>query len=189
MSPSFPINFGRIVMSILSALAISGASLQPSLASDAKTGKSQSNAAKNLPRMTGRSKVDCITPEGRLVSVPRTDVAAKNSRVGGAPAENDETLSCPLQEGETIFIIAFPTTSLLGRFTFINENADVQGEMKIAVSNDRLPADSPKWIDVSGKTEFSSKRLFNLSLVGVDASYVKLSFHVEKESRIASLGW
>jgi hypothetical protein len=101
---------------------------------------------------------------------------------------DDDTLSCPLQEGETTFIITFPRTSLLDRFTFINENAAVQGEMRIAVSNYRLPADSPKWTDVSGKTQFTSKRLFNLSMVGVEARYVKLSFHVAKGGRIASLG-
>ena len=101
---------------------------------------------------------------------------------------DDDTLSCPLQEGETTFIISFPKTSLLDRFTFVNENAAAQGEMKIAVSNYRLPADSPKWTEVSGKTEFTSKRLFNLSMVGVEARYVKLSFHVEKGGRIASLG-
>ena len=95
---------------------------------------------------------------------------------------------CPLQEGETTFIISFPKTSLLDRFTFINENAAAQGEMRIAVSNYRLPADSPEWTDVAGKTEFTSKRLFNLSMVGVEARYVKLSFHVAKGGRIASLG-
>jgi len=60
--------------------------------------------------------------------------------------------------------------------------------MKIAVSNYRLPADSPKWTEVSGKTPFTHKRLFNLSMVGVEARYVKLSFHIENGSRIASLG-
>jgi hypothetical protein len=60
--------------------------------------------------------------------------------------------------------------------------------MKIAVSNYRLPAGSPKWTEVSGTTAFTHKRLFNLSMVGVEARYVKLSFHVEKGSGIASLG-
>ena len=59
--------------------------------------------------------------------------------------------------------------------------------MRIAVSNSRLPANSPKWIEVSGKTAFRHKRRFNLSMVGVEARYVKLSFHIEKRGRIASL--
>ena len=180
-----PINFGRFVLSILGALALSGALVQMSLAAEPATAAAESNAAKNLARMNCGAKIDCITPDGRLVAVP--NAGEKNSSAA-ALIMDDDTLSCPLQEGETIFIISFPKTSLLDRFTFINENAEVQGEMKIAVSNYRLPAHSPKWTDVSGKTSFTSKRLFNLSTVGVEARYVKLSFHVEKGGRIAALG-
>jgi hypothetical protein len=185
MSRFRPINFGRIVLSVLGLLALSGALIQPSLAAEPATAAEQSNAAKNLARMNCGAKIDCITPDGRLVAVP--SAGEKNSSAA-ALIMDDDTLSCPLQEGETTFIISFPQTSLLDRFTFVNENAEVQGEMRIAVSNYRLPADSPKWTDVSGKTEFTSKRLFNLSMVGVEARYVKLSFHVEKGGRIASLG-
>jgi hypothetical protein len=185
MSRFRPINFGRIVLSILGGLAFSGALIQPSLAADAAPAAEESNAAKNLARMNCGAKIDCITPDGRLVAVPN---AGEKNASAAALIMDDDTLSCPLQEGETTFIISFPKTSLLDRFTFVNENAEVQGEMRIAVSNYRLPADSPKWTDVSGKTEFTSKRLFNLSMVGVEARYVKLSFHVEKGGRIASLG-
>ena len=185
MSRFRPINFGRIVLSVLGLLALSGALIQTSLAAEPATAAEQSNAAKNLARMNCGAKIDCITPDGRLVAVP--SAGEKNSSAA-ALIMDDDTLSCPLQEGETTFIISFPQTSLLDRFTFVNENAEVQGEMRIAVSNYRLPADSPKWTDVSGKTEFTSKRLFNLSMVGVEARYVKLSFHVEKGGRIASLG-
>ena len=69
---------------------------------------------------------------------------------------------------------------------FVNDNAEVQGDMRIAVSEHRLPADSSKWTDVSGKTEFSGTRLFNLSMIGVEARFVKLSFRVEKGDQIAT---
>jgi hypothetical protein len=179
------INFGRIVLGILGALALSGPPIQPSFAAGADAAAEESGAAKNLAQIHCGAKIDCITPDGRLVAV--SSAGEKNS-ITAALILDDDTLSCPLQEGETTFIISFPKTSTLDRFTFINENAEVQGEMKIAVSNDRLPADSPKWTDVSGKTAFTSKRLFNLSMVGVEARYVKLSFHVEKGSRVAALG-
>jgi hypothetical protein len=181
-----PTSFCRIVLSILSALATFGALIQPSLTAEPTAAAGEGNVAKNLARMICGErveKVDCITPDGRLVAVPSAD--KKNS--SAAAMMDDDTLSCPLQEGETTFIISFPITSPLGRFTFVNENAGVQGEMRIAVSNYRLPADSSKWTEVSGKTEFANKRLFNLSLVGVEARYVKLSFHVEKGGHIASL--
>ncbi len=77
---------------------------------------------------------------------------------------------------------------MLDRFTFVNENAAAKGEMKIAVSNYQLPATSGNWTEVNGSVAFASKRLFNLSLVGVEAKYVKLSFKVAKAGRIAALG-
>jgi hypothetical protein len=185
MSPLRSFNFGRIVPSIFAAFALAAASIQPSFADESGAAADEGNAAKNLARMNCGAKIDWITPDGRVVAVPS---ANEKNESAAALIMDDDTLSCPLQEGDTTFIISFPKTSLLDRFTFVNENAAVQGEMRIAVSNYRLPADSPKWTDVSGKTEFTSKRLFNLSMVGVEARYVKLSFHVAKGGRIASLG-
>jgi hypothetical protein len=184
MSRLRPNIVGRLALSILGALAFFSAPIRPSLAADAAPAEGEGNATKSLARMHGGAKIECITPDGRLSAVP--SAGEKDSRTA-ALIKEDDTLSCPLQEGETTFIISFQKTSLLDRFTFINENAGVRGEMKIAVSNDQLPADSPKWTDVSGKTEFISKRLFNLSMVGVEARYVKLSFHVKKGGHIAVL--
>src|ERR1044071_2870917 len=176
--------FGCSVLSIFGALALSSALVQPSLGAEPE-GTGEENCAKYLPRMNCGAKIDCLTPDGRLVVVPS---ASENNSRTVALIMDDDTLSCPLQEGETTFIISFPKTSPLERFTFVNENAEVKGEMKIAISNFQLPADSPKWIEVSGKTAFIHKRRFNLSMVGVEARYVKLSFHVEKGAPIASLG-
>ena len=180
-----PIHFGRIVLSIFGALALSSALVQPSLKAEPAGAGEESRAAKYFARMNCGAKIDCLTPDGRLVVVPS---AGENNSSAVALIMDDDTLSCPLQEGETTFIISFPKTSPLERFTFVNENAEVKGEMKIAISNFQLPADSPKWIEVSGKTAFIHKRRFNLSMVGVEARYVKLSFHVEKGGPIASLG-
>jgi hypothetical protein len=184
MSPFRPFDFARI-LSIFGAFALFSTLLQPSFAGESAPAAEEGNAAKNLARMNCGAKIDCITPDGRLVAVPN---ASERNSSAAALIMDDDTLSCPLQEGDTTFIISFPKTSLLDRFTFVNENSAAQGEMRIAVSNYRLPADSPKWTDVSGKTEFSSKRLFNLSMVGVEARYVKLSFRVAKGGHIASLG-
>jgi len=184
MSRLRPSSFGRIALSILGALAFSSALLRSNLAADTAPVAEESNTAKTLAWMHGGAKIDCITPDGRLNAVPS---AAENNPHAGASTMGDDTLSCPLQVGETTFIISFPKASLLDRFIFINENAGVRGEMQIAVSNDQLPANSPKWTDVSGKTEFISKRLFNLSMVGVEARYVKLSFHVKKGGHVAAL--
>ena len=120
------------------------------------------------------AKIQRLGPDGQL-----TEVAADTITPEGA-------LSCALPQGDTTFIISLPQTALLDRFDFVNENAEAQGELTIAVANYQLPAASPKWTNVDGAVGFSRKRLFNLSLVGVEARYVKLSFHVEKGGCIAA---
>ena len=60
--------------------------------------------------------------------------------------------------------------------------------MKISVSNYRLPARQSEMDRGQRQHAFTGKRLINLSLLGVEARYVKLSFHVGKAGRIAALG-
>ena len=143
------------------------------------------NAAKNLARMNCGAKIQCILPDGRAATVANADDDDKGA---ATLIMDDDTLSVPLQEGQTTFIITLPTTSLVDRFSFVNENATARGELKIAVSNHQLPATSPKWVEVDGDIPFTNKRLSNVSMMGVEAKYVKLSFNVQKAGRIAALG-
>lgn len=153
--------------------------------SAANTPEGDGNAAKNLARMNCGAQIECATDNCTADDVATTSEHNKNAK---ALIMDDNTLSCPLQEGETTFVIKLPATSLLDRFTFVNENAAAAGKLKIAVSNYRLPATSSKWVTVEGSINFSRKRLFNLSMLGVEARYVRLTFQVEKPGRIASLG-
>src|ERR1700719_1530297 len=127
-------------------------------------------------------------------------LAANHSGYAGGPAKNDaqieyiapdgqfssltaafvdtDTISCVLKEGETTFIIELPNNAPRDRFTFLNENADACGELRIAVSDSQLPADSPKWTEVDGIVPFAHKRLFKLSMFGVETKFVRLSFKV-----------
>ena len=144
-----------------------------------------SSADRNLTRTKSGARIECTTPDGRILEVAAAGEQNKNA---AALIMDDDTVSCPLPEGQTTFVIKLPTTALLDRFTFVNENAAAVGHLKISVSNDRLSADSPEWTDVDGSTAFTRKRLVNLLMVGVEARYVKLTFKVEKAGRIASLG-
>jgi len=143
------------------------------------------NHAKNLARMNCGAQIECTTPDGHTARVSR---AIKQDADTAALIMDDDTISCPLEEGETNFVVALPKASLLDRFTFLNENATACGQLTIAVSNYRLPAKSPKWTPVEGTIAFSHKRHFDLSLLGIEAKFVKLSFRVEKHGRIAAVG-
>lgn len=125
---------------------------------------------------TAAAEVECITPDGRVGGVSHAHNVDPTS---AASIIDESTVSCPLREGDTTFVIAMPTNALRDRFTFINENAAACGELKIAVAASRLAADSPKWTEVDGIIPFSHKRLFNLSVLGVETRFVRLTFHVE----------
>src|SRR4051812_2683662 len=72
------------------------------------------NAAKNLARMNCGATLDVIGPDGRIVTVTN-----KNKDSGaGTLLFDDDTLSYPLPEGDTILLLSFPRTSELDRFTF-----------------------------------------------------------------------
>jgi hypothetical protein len=92
---------------------------------------------------------------------------------------NGMTTSYALPRGATSFIIRLPGLAKDRSFTFVNENAAAKGQLLIAVSNQPLVADSPLWSAVEGAIRFRHKRLFRLSLVGVEAKYVRLTFQVE----------
>jgi hypothetical protein len=128
------------------------------------------------------ASIDLIGLDGRTI------VVTNKATTPNALLLDDDTLNYPLPAGDTTFVLSLPRISALGRFTFVNENAAAAGEMKIAVSNYRLAANSPKWIEISSGASFTGKRLFDLSLAGTEARYVKISFHVDKERLIAGIG-
>ncbi|HSP44511.1 MAG TPA: hypothetical protein VLO30_00830 [Chthoniobacterales bacterium] len=140
-----------------------------------------SNPAKNLARLNCGAAIDLVGADGRIVAVTNKDSSANSLLL------DDNTLSYALPEGDTTFLLSFPRTFPLDRFTFVNENSSGAGELKIAVSKYRLPVRSPKWNEVNSSS-FTGKRLFDLSLLRTEARFVKLSFHVSRAGRIAGLG-
>ena len=127
------------------------------------------------------AQIEYISPDGQFSALTPPSLAHQPS---AAFVDND-TISCVLKEGETTFIIELPKNAAPDRFTFLNENAAACGELRIAVSDSALPADSPKWTEVDGIVPFAHKRLFKLSILGVETKFVRLSFKVD-DSRHAS---
>jgi hypothetical protein len=151
--------------------------------------------------LAATSSVMCGAPAVRATSDETPDVpqmsAVELSDGQDAPAAlksqaekniltlDNNTVSCSLPEGDTTFIISLVRSSPLDRFTLINENLAARGELRIAVSNEKLSADSDKWTPVDGAVSFKRKRLFNVSMLGVEAKYIRLTFHVEHENDMA----
>ena len=121
-------------------------------------------------------QIEYISPDGKFSAVSAAEPGANKSP---AAFIDPNTVSCALKEGETTFIIELPANATSDRFTFLNENAGACGELRIAVSNSQLPVDSPKWTEVDGIVPFAHKRLFKLSMLGVETKFVRLSFKVD----------
>jgi hypothetical protein len=124
------------------------------------------------------AQIECLTPDGHHGRISRLPVQDPTAI---ALIMDDDTVTCMLQEGETNFVIELPDVAVPDRFIFLNENGKAHGELKIAVSDHRLAADSSQWKEVEGVIPFAHKRLFGVSLLGIQAKYVRLSFRVEKQ--------
>lgn len=148
-----------------------------------ETASESSSKGNASAQMNCGARIECVTPDGRTGQVSKMPAEDPGAT---ALIMEDDTVTCLLQEGETNFVIELPQKALLDRFTFLNENGVARGELTIAVSNHRLRADSPDWVPVEGIVPFAHKRLFGVSLLGIEAKFVRLSFHVEKQGRIAA---
>src|SRR5438105_15613483 len=124
------------------------------------------------------TQIEYIAPDGQFSSLTTTHPAHYKQT---AAFVDTDTISCVLKEGETTFIIELPNNAPRDRFTFLNENAAASGELRIAVSDSPLPPDSPKWTEVDGIIPFAHKRLFKLSMLGVETKFVRLSFKVDRQ--------
>lgn len=102
-----------------------------------------------------------------------------SSTLGRSLNINGMQTSYALPRGATSFVIRLAGTAQDHSFTFVNENAAAEGQLLIAVSDQPLEADSPKWSAVEGTIRFRHKRLFAVSLVGIEAKYLRLTFQVE----------
>jgi hypothetical protein len=117
-----------------------------------------------------------------------TDWQIKCVAPGKAGAINltmtDSKIRFALRRGVTSFIIHLAAPGQRRCFTLENENMAAKGSFSIATSNERLAVNNPKWNAVAGAIPFRHKRHFDLSLMGVEAKFVKLTFHVDDPRKI-----
>ena len=97
---------------------------------------------------------------------------------------NDAKIRFALRRGATSFIVHLAAPGQQRCFTLENENIAAKGSFSIATSNERLAVNNPKWNPVAGAVPFRHKRHFDLSLVGVEAKFVKLTFLVDEPGKI-----
>ena len=115
-------------------------------------------------------QIECVAP-GKAKAISLTTSDAK--------------IRFALRRGVTFFIIHLAAPGERRCFTLENENMTAKGSFSIATSNERLAVNNPNWNAVAGTVPFQHKRHFDLSLMGVEAKFVKLTFQVDDPGKIA----
>lgn len=174
------LTFSRLILGVTASLTTS----LSAFAGDSTGVDAGTNQAKNLARLNCGAHIDRILPGGKIVTFAG---GADNSSDPSTLLLDDNTLSCPLSLGDNVFVVTLPHVSVLQRFAFINRNAAAQGDFEVAVSNYRLGSTDPAWTSVQRTTPFDKERLINQPMLGVEARYVRLTFHVRKEGQLAAL--
>lgn len=168
--------------------ALSGVALAVTVstdfAADAVQPGAAANKAKNLARLNCGAHIERVMPGGRV-----TTFAARPDSTGepNALLLDDNTLSCPLAAGDNVFIVTLSHVATLQRLGFINRNGSARGEFDVAVSNYRLGSTDGAWNVVRNRTAFGKESVISLPLTAVEARYVRLTFHVDREGQIAAL--
>jgi hypothetical protein len=155
-------------------LCVAAALMLSSIASardDAPTSEQATHQPQGQESERSKLQIECVPP-GKSAAI--------------SLMTNDAKIRYALRRGETSFIIHLAADDQRRCFTLENENMAAEGRLLIAISNERLAANNPKWSAVTGAIAFRHKRLFDLSLMGVEAEFVKLTFQVEDADNIPS---
>jgi hypothetical protein len=176
----------RLTTPIIAGLAMALNAGVPSYASVAgeQISVGPANDAKNLARLNCGTHLALVSESHSL------DVRPSRGRADSAAnlLLDDNTLSYHLEQGNNTILVALQNISNLDRFIFINENPDTTGTAQIFVSNYRLEPNDSHWLEADRKFDFSGRRFISVSLAGVEAKYVKISFAMRKAGTIAGLG-
>ena len=107
---------------------------------------------------------------------------------GDAKAEallsGDPTATYSLPAGTTTLTVALPKIENVESLAFLNAGA--KGQVTIATSSAKLPADSPQWKE-SAKQELSSDAV-KANIGPSEAKYVRLTFNVSEPGQIGGFG-
>jgi hypothetical protein len=164
----------RKVLLGLGCLSVCGLMIQTASAGDL----SSTDHPANLARADFGTRLLMVDGQGKSVTAPQTATAA-------LLGEHDP-LGYALEAGATSMIVSLPKAEQIQLFNFLNLTA--AGQVSVAVSNSKLPPNSPQWHSVVKTQEFSGQDVVNCELGSVEARYVKLDFQLTTAGRIDTFG-
>jgi hypothetical protein len=138
----------------------------------------------NLARYHFGAQVEAAPESNPISGLKLSSKSEDRNTAEAALLCDDPTVGYALSNGNKTLLISLSKIENIESISFLNHG--VKGDVTIATSNAKLPADSPQWHVVSHQklTADAVKAKVGPS----EAKYVKLIFNVTEPGRIAALG-
>ena len=138
----------------------------------------------NLARYHFGAQVEAAPRSNPIASLQLSTNSEDNNVAEAALLCDDPTVGYALANGKTTLLVSLSKIENIDAVAFLNNGA--KGEVAIATSSAKLPAESAQWHEVS-RTEIASD--FTQSKIGPsDAKYLRLTFDLTAPGRIAGFG-
>jgi len=110
---------------------------------------------------------------------PKADPISEAALLAGDP-----TTGCAIGSGTTTILVSLSRIENIDTVSFLDQSAT--GHLTIAISNAKLPADSPHWNNIAAQ-DLTGEPV-KVKIGPSEAKYLKLTFDVKEPGRIADLG-
>ena len=151
------------------------------------TTRQRENFPVNLARANLGAEIKSSRPGSIVESVLGTLGGEESNQSEFGLISSDTSISYPLPEGATSFIVTLPFLSANNQFTFANDSGG-QGKVSIFVSSTALEFGSPKWKKASEPVSFATNGSVKVEFPMIEGQWVKIDYQMTKAGRINGFG-
>jgi hypothetical protein len=138
----------------------------------------------NLARFHLGAEIQSLPQSVSMAKLQLSSKTEDNNTAEAALLCDDPTTGYKLANGASTILVSLPSIENVQSVSFLNDGAS--GDVSIATSNAKLPADSPQWH--AAEKQALGTGAFTAKVGPSEAKYVKVSFNVTKPGRIAAFG-
>jgi hypothetical protein len=137
----------------------------------------------NLARYSSGAQIEVVPQNNVVTELQLSSKTADNNTSETALLCDDPTIGYALPGGTSALLISFSKIENVDSVSYLNRNA--KGNVTIASSSAKLPADSPQWHEVA-RQEIDGD-IFNARIGPGEAKYIRLTFDLKEPGRISAL--
>ena len=167
----------------LSTLPSASPTSLPSKGPASHRGTSACLSGKSCP-LRFRAQVESAPQSSPGSALQLSSKAEDRNTTAAALLCGDPTIGYPLGNGTTTLLVSLAKVENIDSISFVNR--DAKGEVTMATSNAKLPADSPQWQEIA-RHDLTSDTI-SAKIGPSEAKYIRLTFNITEPGRIADLG-